>query len=116
MLRTLRERMARRADEDELRRLRERFVDTGLTPIVDAPVRVPVTVAGEVQALQVVPRAGSPSLEVTLDDGTARVMAIFTGRRRIGGLDPGRRVSVEGVGRVERGHLVLLNPAYTILD
>ncbi len=51
-----------------------------------------------------------------MDDGTGRAVAVFTGRKRIGGLDGGRRVVLEGVGRHERRRLVLLNPAYTIVS
>lgn len=116
MLRSLRNKLARSIDDVEAERLRGRFAGTGLSPIGSAPHRVPMAIAGEVQALQVVPRAGSPSLEVTLDDGTGRAVAVFTGRRRLGGLDPGRRVRLDGVGRTERGRLVVVNPAYTILD
>jgi hypothetical protein len=41
---------------------------------------------GEVAGLQVVPRAGAPSLEVTVDDGSGRAVVVFTGRTRVGGL------------------------------
>ena len=64
--------------------------------ITDAPLRVRVRIGGEVQGLQVVPRAGSPSLEVTISDGTGRAVAVFTGRKKLPGVDPGRRVVLEG--------------------
>jgi hypothetical protein len=71
---------------------------------------------GEVQGLQVVPRYGSASLEVVIADGSGgRAVAVFTGRRRIAGLSPGKGVLFEGVGREEQGRMVLLNPAYTLL-
>lgn len=63
-----------------------------------------------------VPRAGSPSLEVTIGDGSGRAVALFTGRRRLAGVDPGRRLLIEGVGRVERGRLLIMNPAYMIVE
>jgi hypothetical protein len=40
---------------------------------------------------------------------------MFTGRNRIRGIETGRAVVVEGVGRRERGRLVIVNPAYTLL-
>ncbi len=52
---------------------------------------------------------------MTIGDGSGRAVAVFTGRRRIGGLDPGRSLVVEGVGRQERGRLLLLNPSYTMV-
>jgi hypothetical protein len=68
-----------------------------------------------VQGIRVVPRAGSPSLEVTVADGTGRAVAVFLGRKSLPGVSPGRSIVIEGVGREEGGRTVLLNPAYTIL-
>ena len=83
--------------------------------IGSAPARTRIRIAGEVARLRVVPRAGSPSLEVTVDDGSGRALVIFTGRRSIAGLDPGRGVVLEGTARQERNRLVLMNPGYTLL-
>ena len=57
-----------------------------------------------------------PSLKVTSSDGSGRAVAVFTGRKRLGGVDCGRRIVVDGVGRTERGRMVVLNPAYTIVE
>lgn len=83
--------------------------------IGECPLRCPVTVAGEVAGQRVVPRAGSPSLEVTVRDGTGTALVIFTGRRRVPGLSPGRGVLLEGVARTDRGRIVFVNPRYTLL-
>lgn len=111
----LRERLNRSVEELDAARLQERFQGVEVTPIADAPARQPVRIGGEVQAVQVVPRAGSPSLEVTVHDGSAKATAVFTGRRAIAGVACGRGILVEGVGRMERNRLTLLNPAYTLL-
>lgn len=103
-------------DDIEDQRLAARVADFGLVRMNEIELRTKVLFAGEVQGLQVVPRAGSPSLEVTLSDGTGRVVSVFTGRRRLGGVDVGRRVLVEGVVRRERARLVVMNPAYTIVE
>lgn len=79
------------------------------------PLRTSVRVVGEVTGQRVTPRAGSPSLEVVVSDGTGEAVAVFTGRRRLRGLDPGRAVVLTGVARDERGRLTLVNPAYTLL-
>ncbi|MGH9136074.1 MAG: hypothetical protein ACRD0G_03385 [Acidimicrobiales bacterium] len=102
-------------DELDQSRLQDRFCNLGITPIADAEARRPTRLCGEVLALQVVPRAGSPWLEVTVGDGSSRAVAVFTGRTRIPGLDPGRGVVLEGVAGVEDGQLQLLNPSYTLL-
>lgn len=116
MLKGLRDKFAKPIEDLESDRLRTRVADFDITPIAEAPVRTPVVLVGEVQSLQVVPRAGSPSLEVTIDDGSGRAVAVFSGRKRLGGVDCGRRVILEGVGRKERARIVLLNPAYTIVE
>ena len=116
MLKGLRKKFGQSIDDIEGERLQGRLADLGVQPIGEAPARVPVLLAGEVQGHQVVPRLGSPSLEITIGDGTGRAVAVFTGRRRLGGVDPGRRLLIEGVGRLERGRLVILNPAYTIVE
>ena len=89
----------------------------GTTPsrLSHIPLRQRVDVTGEVTHLRVVPRAGSPSLEVSIDDGTGTVVAVFTGRRSITGIDPGRAVVVAGVAREDRGRILMLNPEYTLL-
>lgn len=115
VLEGLRRRLTRTNEEVHAAGLQERFADESCSPIGSAPGRGPVRIRGEVAGLQVVPRAGAPSLEVTVDDGTGRAVAVFTGRKRVGGLDPGRPVLVEGMARRERGRLVLVNPAYTLL-
>ena len=102
------------ADLDKAR-LQDRYRGVDLTHIDECPCRVPVRIGGEVQGIRVVPRAGSPSLEVTVTDGTGRAVAVFLGRRSLPGVAPGRSIVIEGVGREEAGRTVLLNPAYTIL-
>ena len=115
-LRDLKRRLTASADELHQSQLTDRYCNLGLTPIEKSPLRTPVRIGGEVQALRVVPRAGSPSLEVTVSDGTGRAVAVFTGRRRIVGLACGRGVLLDGVARDEHGRLVLLNPSYTLLS
>jgi hypothetical protein len=115
MLGRLRRSLARGTDELHAEALAARFASTDSTPIGGAADRGRVRVRGEVAGLQVVPRAGAPALEVTLDDGTGRAVAVFTGRTRVGGLDPGRPVELTGMARRTGGRLVLLNPEYRLL-
>ena len=110
-----RKRLSSSTDEIDLVRLQDRFCDVDCSKIEAATPRTRVVISGEVQAIQVVPRAGSSWLEVTVGDGTGKAVAVFTGRRRIGGLEPGRAVLLEGVAGTARGRLQLMNPAYTLL-
>lgn len=108
-------RLTSTTEEHNQARLQDRFCLLDTTDIGTAEARTRVRICGEIQAIQVVPRAGSPWLEVTVGDGTAKAVAVFTGRRRIGGVEPGRGILLEGVAGTQRGRLLLLNPAYTLL-
>lgn len=115
---TLRDRLQRlRADTVEIEqgRLAQRYVGKADTSIADAPLRQRTRIAGEITSIRVVPRAGCPSLEVSVNDGTGLAVAVFTGRRQIPGITPSRGVLLEGVPRQERNRIMLLNPSYTLL-
>lgn len=85
--------------------------------IAEAGPRQQVSLFGEITALRIVPRAGSPSLEATISDGTGSVVAVWTGRRRIGGVVPGRRLLIGGRGAPvgPAGRLLYINPRYELL-
>ncbi len=89
----------------------------GVTAIGEAQPRQQVSVVGEITSLRIVPRAGSPSLEATISDGTGTLVAVWTGRRRIAGIAPGKRLVVAGRGAPAdgRGRQLILNPTYELL-
>ncbi len=113
--RDLRRRLTASPDELHHEQLREQWADHPATSIADVTPRSRVCVGGEVQGVQVVPRHGSPSLEVRVHDGTGKIVAVFTGRRSIGGMTPGQRIVLEGFAQTDRNRLVLMNPGYTLL-
>ncbi len=102
-------------EELDAARLQERFAGLGLTRIVDVGEREPVRVVGEIRGIRQSGYDDAPLLVVTIDDGTGTACLVFSGRRRIGGLDSGRTVIIEGVGRRERDQLLIHNPSYTLL-
>ena len=89
----------------------------GVTPIVDLVPREVSAVVGEITSLRIVPRAGSASLEATVSDGTGSVAASWTGRRRIAGVTPGRRLVISGRGAPggPGARLIFFNPRYELL-
>jgi hypothetical protein len=114
-LRDLKRRLTTAPEELHNETLRERFRVQGTTSIADVPMRRQVKVAGEIKRIRTVPRSGVPALEIVVCDGTGDAVAVFTGRRAMGGLEHGRGVLIEGVAHNERGRRVILNPAYTLL-
>jgi hypothetical protein len=104
--------------ELDLDRLREFCAGLpDVTPIADAEPREDVNVVGEIGTLRIVPRAGSPSLEATISDGSGTLVAVWTGRRTIAGVAPGKRLVVGGRGSPvgPGGRLLILNPRYELL-
>lgn len=105
-------------DELDAERLREFCAGRpNVTAIAEVAPRERATVVGEIQVVRIVPRAGSPSLEVTITDGTGQLVAVWTGRRRIAGIAPGRRLVLTGRAAPNGpgGRLQLFNPAYELL-
>ncbi|MGH9223073.1 MAG: DNA-binding protein [Acidimicrobiales bacterium] len=98
-------------------KLREFCAGRECLAISDAEPRREVTLVGEITSLRIVPRAGSPSLEATISDGSGALVAVWTGRRRIAGVAPGRRLMIGGRGAPigYRGRLLFYNPRYELL-
>lgn len=114
-LRDLAKRITTDRTELDAQRLLGRFGTMDLVRIADVGNRQTARVGGEVKRMQVAPRQGVPSLEVVISDGTGDAVAVFTGRRTIGGVAHGRAMIIEGLVRSERGRRVMLNPAYTLV-
>jgi len=114
-LRDLGKRLRASIDELDDQRLQDRFAGLGLTTMGEMTPRTPVRVGGEITRMRVAPRSGVQAFEITVDDGTGTAVAVFTGRRQLAGVEHNRAVVLEGVARTERGRLVMLKPAYTLL-
>ena len=114
-LRKFVERLTKPIDEQDRERLGQWCSLAGTTPLDAAPLRTPVKLAGEVRSVRIVPRAGAPALEATIDDGSGRVTAVFLGRRKILGISPGRRLLLEGVVTRDHESRVIYNPTYTLV-
>jgi amino acid transporter len=112
-------RLSRHAPSHELDRARRTSRVAQLAPdaprIASLPTRSRVRTTGEITEARVVPRATSPWLELTVDDGTGSFVALFTGRRSIPGVHPGRVLALDGVLGEEHGRRVMMNPTYTLL-
>jgi RecG-like helicase len=101
-------------DEDRLE-LQEHVQVSGCAPISACQARSRVTVMGTIRSTKVDMRGGSPQFEAEVFDGHGTVHALFLGRRRVRGLDVGRRLSVTGMLSKVDGELTVFNPAYELL-
>src|SRR5437899_11293603 len=106
----------RELDQEKLRAFCETHGEA--TPIKQVHPREDAIIVGEIASLRIVPRAdGSQWLEATVTDGTGTVVVMWTGRRRIAGVNPGQKISIHGRGSPSGPgrRLLLLNPEYELL-
>ncbi|MET0999208.1 MAG: OB-fold nucleic acid binding domain-containing protein [Marmoricola sp.] len=101
-------------DRDEARELRKDTEKAGLVAIRDAPDRRKVIVGGTLKTVTLRPRGGVPALEAELYDGSGSINVVWLGRRRIGGIVPGRAIRVEGRIGVQDGARMMYNPRYDL--
>ena len=92
----------------DLRVWREQFPDA--VPISQAKHRQQQTCVGVVARIRLVP---SRQLDVTIEDGSGRITAVFTGRSNLPGLELGGGLRVTGtVAGNGDGELQMLNPKW----
>lgn len=101
-------------DHEEARELRKDTRKAGLLCIDDAPLREKVVLQGTLRTVTLRPRGGVPALEAELYDGTGSINLIWLGRRRIGGISPGRGLRVEGRIGIQDGETIMFNPRYSL--
>jgi hypothetical protein len=114
----IRRAVRRLASEDadlEADDLQRQAVADGSTTVATCPERQLVTVFGRVRSLTLRPRAGTPSLEVDLYDGSGTVTLVWLGRREIAGVAPG--VQVRATGRITSSgnRRMIFNPRYELI-
>jgi len=107
-------RLAASTDEMEAEQLDVERVAAGCNQIDKLSDRDYVTVFGHLKNVSLAPRAGAPSLEATLYDGSGLLTLVWLGRRKIVGIKPG--VSLTAYGRVscQDGQRIMFNPRYEL--
>jgi hypothetical protein len=101
-------------DREEARELRKDTQKAGLVSIAEAADRERVVVQGTLRTVTLRPRGGVPALEAELYDGSGSIHVVWLGRRRIGGITPGRALRVVGRIGVQDGQRVMYNPRYDL--
>jgi RecG-like helicase len=74
-----------------------------------------VCVAGTIRSVTQKSRAGSPSLEAEVYDGSGSVVAVFLGRRRIPGIEAGRSIVIRGRLTTQDHKPTVFNPRYELM-
>jgi RecG-like helicase len=115
MLQRALHRLASSNAELESEELQENVRLEGAVPIRTCEDRQVVSLTGTVSTVTIQPRAGYPSLEVELRDGSGAVTLVWLGRRQIAGIDPGRSIKVSGRISCHEGRRVMYNPRYDLL-
>ena len=103
-------------DDAELasRSLQNESAEAGATAVVACSAGEPVCIAGVLRSVTLRPRAGVPTLEAEMYDGTGTVTLIWLGRRRIGGIEPGRSLVVRGRLTTHDRRPTIYNAAYEL--
>ena len=104
------------ADDNELasQELRGAAEQAGATAVTRCTRGEPVCVAGSLRSVTLRPRAGVPTLEAELYDGTGSITLIWLGRRRIGGIECGRSLVARGRMTEHDGRPTIYNAAYEL--
>lgn len=105
------------ASDEDYEALRERTAaakNAGCVPVGSLPLRRRARATGIIRSVVLRPRQGVPTVEAELFDGSGVVDLVWLGRRSIAGIDPGRRLRVEGMVSETRGRRTIYNPRYEL--
>lgn len=87
---------------------------TGCRPLEDLNPRERSSAAGVLRSVVLRPRENVPTVEAELYDGSGTLHLVWLGRRQIAGIQPGRRLRVEGMVTVREGRRTMYNPRYEL--
>jgi RecG-like helicase len=96
--------------------LREQVEQRACVPLRDLRHGACVQVVGRLRAVVYTPSETVPTLEAELFDGSDSIELVWLGRRRIAGVEPGRRVVARGRVGVHNGRKAIYNPWYELLQ
>ena len=94
--------------------LQSDVVSAGCAPVSACRKGQVVTVTGRLKSVVYTPRETVPTLEAELFDGSGSVTLVWLGRRRIPGIEPGRRLTARGRFAAFDGRQVIYNPWYEL--
>lgn len=86
----------------------------GCTAVSELADRRRAQVSGVLRSVTLRPRESVPALVAELYDGSGTLQVVWLGRRRIAGVEPGRRIRLEGLACVRDGRVTMYNPRYEL--
>lgn len=95
--------------------LRDEVHERDCTQVRDLGRGKYVHVVGRLRSVVYTPSETVPTLEAELFDGSDSLDLVWLGRRRIAGIEPGRRVMARGRVGEHNGRLAIYNPWYELL-
>ncbi|MCL1871348.1 MAG: OB-fold nucleic acid binding domain-containing protein [Promicromonosporaceae bacterium] len=98
------------ADEERAEAAKE----VGCSAVAGLTMRERGKAAGVLRSVVLRPRQGVSSVEAELYDGSGALDLVWLGRRTIAGIEPGRRITVEGMVCVADGRRTMFNPRYEL--
>ena len=113
-LRRALQRLAATPAELEADQLDEERKVNGCQQIEQLTDREVVTVYGHLKSVSLAPRAGTPTTEAVLYDGSGVVTLVWLGRRKIPGIKPGANLVASGRVSCHEGSRVVYNPRYEL--
>ncbi|MGH3309305.1 MAG: OB-fold nucleic acid binding domain-containing protein [Streptomyces sp.] len=108
------ERLSSSEEDLHSEELRQEADEKGCTRIAACADRQVVRVTGTLRTVTLRPRAGVPTLEAELFDGSAALDVVWLGRRAIVGIEPGRSLIAWGRVSIHHGRPVMFNPKYEL--
>jgi hypothetical protein len=87
-------------------RLADHFAGRGDATITAAPLDQEIEVHGEVREVRIVPTGADAHFDAEVADGTATLLARWSGQERPSGVKPGAQIRL--LGRIEAGDQALI--------
>lgn len=114
LLRRALKKLSATPDQMEAEAIDEAREKVGCQSIRELHDRERVTVYGHVKNVTLAPRAGTPTLEAALYDGSGVVTLVWLGRRTIAGVKPGASLVAHGRVSCHEGRRIIYNPRYEL--
>ena len=111
---SLRRRLTASAHHIDAAELQSEVERLSCVPVDQLTRGATAVVAGRLRAVVYTPTENVPTLQAELFDGSAAVTLLWLGRRRIAGIEPGRRLVVRGRVGVHDGQPAIYNPWYEL--